>query len=501
MFVCVCLVSHNRIPSTTKTTKTTTMITMAEHRQATTMRDTVERYRAPQQCQPKMRALAGLVVASVLVVLIQSTNLVGKTRMNGTWTGSSRSLQVSSATDMSDYQSTFARMMGNRMASSTLPSPTSSSTSSSTASLPTLQTTPIEKPTGLFRLPETARHWCSVPNTPPLDFTDCDRDGTINAIPMFGGLTNSLKFALLGTLYSMERGECFFLDETNSDLHNRRDKTEQFDSFLQHFFEPMGLSANSAIVEKARVENRIKYLDAVKDLFSNPMVKRMEKEVTTIPRLGIHKLDGHTTKRNALKRLWRPRPAIRNHTCTMLDSTYGLHGDYMAFSIRRGDKEAIENKEYADLNKYIDGAERILQQNIFADGTPKVFVATDDCSVLPVFRNKRPSWTFLSECDGQAQQKEPKGQDNAGQHANGFVLDDVQTWSKHDTEEHFRKFFVELYALVFAKVYVGVSTTNGKSTLCYCVCERVMAATVRNTIHACCTQCLWLVGPFSSHTA
>jgi hypothetical protein len=79
---------------------------------------------------------------------------------------------------------------------------------------------------------------------------------------------------------------------------------------------------------------------------------------------------------------------------------------------------------------------------------PKIFVATDDCSVMKELRELRPDWTFVSECD------------RSDEHAAGFVLADMRKWTLEQTDEHFHKFFVELLGLAGAKFYIGVAYTN-----------------------------------------
>jgi hypothetical protein len=67
------------------------------------------------------------------------------------------------------------------------------------------------------------------------------------------------------------------------------------------------------------------------------------------------------------------------------------------------------------------------------------------------FRSLRPTWRFVSECDKQAQ--------SAAGHA-GFALADMKAWSQSDTDAHYAKFFVELYAMATAKYFIGVWYTN-----------------------------------------
>jgi len=171
----------------------------------------------------------------------------------------------------------------------------------------------------------------------------------------------------------------------------------------------------------------------------------------TIPKLGYTDLDGHQIKRDMLRRMWRLIPKVRKDTCNSLDQ-YNLGDEYMSFSVRRGDK-TLEKFAYTELSEYITEAENNLyrypnyMKNLVV---PKIFVATDDCTVLPEFRKMRPDWTFLSECD-----KEKKSDVDTG-----FALSDVHNWGRDEQAAHFGKFFVEIYALTGAKVFIGVAYTN-----------------------------------------
>merc|ERR1711862_1020757 len=100
----------------------------------------------------------------------------------------------------------------------------------------------------------------------------------------------------------------------------------------------------------------------------------------TIPKLGYTEMDGHDIKRDMLRRMWRPLPEVRKATCSSLDG-YNLGDEYMAFSVRRGDKTE-EKFAYTELSEYITEAENNLYRypsymnNLVV---PKIFVATDDC--------------------------------------------------------------------------------------------------------------------------
>jgi hypothetical protein len=88
-----------------------------------------------------------------------------------------------------------------------------------------------------YNLPASASEWCSPPLLPPLPYEDCQKKGTINSVPLYGGLTNSLKIVLLGAILSFEEGKCFFVDESNSELLNRGDAAQKLDSFFNRYFE------------------------------------------------------------------------------------------------------------------------------------------------------------------------------------------------------------------------------------------------------------------------
>ena len=309
-----------------------------------------------------------------------------------------------------------------------------------------------------FNLTDWAHLWCMAPYEPPLDFEQCDSEnGVVHEIPLHGGLTNALKFVLLGAIYSLEENRCFFVNETNAHLHKRVDKSQEFDSFLNRYFEPIGLPASSPIVKKAQEESRIKTLHVLDDLYRDKHRRRIYKDKTSLPQFQYNDFDGHLIKKLILRKLWRPLESVRTRTCATLDKVHRLNDDYIGFSVRRGDKWEKEHVANANLDLYLVEADQIIQQHFAAaaggDAPPKIFVATDDCSVLDEFRSNRPSWTFVSECDRQERIRDAE---------RGFALDDVPSWTKEQTDAHFNKFFVELYALAIAKFYIGVSTTNGE---------------------------------------
>jgi hypothetical protein len=280
------------------------------------------------------------------------------------------------------------------------------------ASIATAATTQAFK----YNLPGTAAEWCTPPILPPLPYDECIDKSTINSVPLYGGLTNSLKMVLLGTILSFEEGRCFFVDESESELIQRSNPNESLDSFINRYFEPIGLPANSPIVTKAKENNAISVRDW-KVVWSETRNRRMYGQTYNIDSLHYPTIEGHHLKRVMLRRMWRPLPNIRHETCTGLANH--VQGDeFMTFSVRRGDKASEEHFSYATAQQYIDMAEQAIPGH-FGGKVPTIFVATDDCTVMKEFREMRPNWKFVSECDKAR---------TVG-HA-GFALTDMKQWSK-----------------------------------------------------------------------
>mmetsp|Transcript_33779 Transcript_33779/g.48020 ORF Transcript_33779/g.48020 Transcript_33779/m.48020 type:complete len:378 (+) Transcript_33779:75-1208(+) len=296
-----------------------------------------------------------------------------------------------------------------------------------------------------WKLPEWgSQAWCNPPILQPLHFELCDQTKPVNIIPFIGGLTNALKIIIIGAIKSLEENRCFTIDETTGHLYRRKRKEDQFGSFIQRYFEPIGLPYDHAIVKKAFRNNNTYRFDIIKDLLTDSYARRIHDINYTIPAIYTTPLDGHVMKKVAIQRLWRPLPKWRVEVCEALEKQ-GLSDDFIAFSVRRGDKR-IEHFHYQSLDTYIKQAEKDIDK-IFGGVPPKIFVATDDCSVLADFRSIRPTWTFVSEC-------------YPNEHQHGFKLEDTQMWTQEHTDKHFSKFFKELYALAMSRVFIGVGYSN-----------------------------------------
>jgi hypothetical protein len=294
-----------------------------------------------------------------------------------------------------------------------------------------------EPTTKFFNLPSSANEWCLPPQLPPINYGECDQNGLYNSVPLLGGLTNGLKMLLLSVIKAVEdHNSCFFIDETHSIF------PKQFGPFLENYFEPIGLPAVSDAVQLAENQKRIVPLPW-QDVWVDMDKRRVQDTIHTLDALGYENAEGHDLKRNMLRRVWRPRPAVRDVTCAQLESY--VHGDdYIALSIRQGDK-STEGFAFATVQQYLDQIDEIVPVH-FGGNVPLIFVATDDCAPLKDLRLMRPKWRFVSECDRLEQ--------------HGFTLNDHSKWSKAELDNHYAKFFVELFAMAGAKVWIGVAYTN-----------------------------------------
>ena len=295
-----------------------------------------------------------------------------------------------------------------------------------------------------YKLPASAQEWCTPPILPPINYENCSVRTMVNSVPLYGGLTNSLKIVLLGAILSFEENRCFYVDESLSELLRRTDHTQSLDSFLNRYLEPIGLQPSSPIFKSMTPETtQERNWKEVWDWRHN---RRVENQRDAIPGLGYPEIEGHTLKRIIMRRLFVLQPHIRDLTCRGLEG-HGLHEEFITFSVRQGDKMKEEHFSYATMPQYIAAAEEAIPK-YFGGKVPSIFVATDDCLVMKEFRSLRPTWRWVSECD------------NIQNREHGFALVDMKDWTKKQTDDHFHKFFIELYAMATSKYFVGVIYTN-----------------------------------------
>jgi len=320
-----------------------------------------------------------------------------------------------------------------------------------------------------FKLPSSAVDWCAEPKLPPFDYYQCEDKSTINRIPLYGGLTNSLKLLLLGAILSFEEDRCFVVDESTSALAKRDNPEHRFNSsFYERYFSPVGLL--DASQTNSKPSSAVLRTRDWKETWGNwTHNRRIKSKLNTIDSLGVKGVDGHLLKRYILRRLWRPLPWIRENVCTELEdqlsrNTASRSGssrdDFIAFSVRRGDK-VQENFTFATLDQYIVAAEKAAvkhfhggrdEKDIYNNPKkmPTIFVATDDCTVMRDFRSRRPNWNFVTACDDTTNH----------QSKDGFRANDMTRWDPEATDAHFQKFMLELFAMASAKYFIGVLYTN-----------------------------------------
>lgn len=277
--------------------------------------------------------------------------------------------------------------------------------------------------------------WCRPPELPPINYENCNKEDVFNKIPIFGGLTNALKFLLLSAIRSIEDGEkCFFIDERQSHFPKH---------FFESLFEPIGLNEKSDMVRRATTHPRHPHTLHWYAVWNNLEKRRVENSVNNIDALNYENVEGHDLKRNMLKRIWRPLPEIRHKSCKKLEE-YVQDEDYIAISMREGDKET-EGFIFATAQQYIDKITEVASEH-FGGQVPLIFAATDTCDPVKRLRKLKPEWSIVSECDRVDQQ--------------GFLLRDHFKWTSGELRQHYEKFFIELFAMAGAKVWIGVSYTN-----------------------------------------
>jgi len=267
-----------------------------------------------------------------------------------------------------------------------------------------------------YELPPLAMKWCKPSEQNPLNYRSCDKNGKFNKIPFMAGLTNGLKMLLLMVMESYERGECFFVSEENNHLLKREDKSQELSTFIGRYFEPIGLSKHDSWVQLAIQENRVQDMDW-QQVWMKVEDRRLHGELNTIKRLDYYDIESTLLKRVMLERMWHLQPHVRDGACESLES-HGLKDEYMAFSVRRGDKDT-EGFTFTKPEKYIEAAEQVIIDH-FEGKTPKIFVAADDCESVKEFRALRPDWSFESECD-------------RSEGHNGFVLAEMKHWTLEQT--------------------------------------------------------------------
>ena len=314
-----------------------------------------------------------------------------------------------------------------------------------------------------------ASQWCRDPETdplpaPPIDYNNCESSQLIH-MDINGGMTSQLNKILKVAIWAAMDNSCFYINEEMYGSHFAHSKLgyREFDNgkeeywwILDRYFDQMG-------IRKPRWEYMMdttkgKQFDMIDpgpgeiaqhdfggkgSLTSNDPKQRFR--LRSIPSLGYIDVDNISLKKHFLRRMFRIKQPVRDMACEHLTSQGLANDDYMALSIRRGDK-VTETAVLETVDPYIKEAEKAIEL-YFGGAVPTMFVATDDCAVMQEFRDQRPDWTFVSECDNATEE-------------NGFVYKEMKHWTEEQTDAHFHKFIAEMIGMASAKHWIGVPTTN-----------------------------------------
>ena len=267
--------------------------------------------------------------------------------------------------------------------------------------------------------------------------------------------TNALIQNNTGVMWAYEEDVCFFVEEAGpnpAQMAMRDPPLETIDPFMERYFEPLSLPRDHPKVRWAM--NQHKFIDP--DYYQiqfhefgtlpalRPLADPTRHRKRDIQPLHAYEKDNIWIKKWMLRRLFRLKREVQERACSTL-SEMGLNEEYIALSVRRGDKE-LEYAIEESLQPYLDRAQRAIDDH-FEGKVPPIFVASDDCSVMAEIRQLRPNWKFIGACDDATEE-------------NGFILTSAKRWTIEQTDKHYTKFITEMIAMASAKHFIGVSTTN-----------------------------------------
>ena len=238
-----------------------------------------------------------------------------------------------------------------------------------------------------YHLPSrTASDFCSNKLLfPPVMFPDCDHTQKYYLIRPIGGYTAALKVVIMSALVALEEGRCFIvIPEHQTDTIN----------VATRYTEPIGIPMFDSSKQRERDIYDGNYEILLwNDIWADVNNRRPAGTNHSIPIMGYNNIDGHHLKWLALMRLWRPLPKVRHQACHRLE-TYGLKQEYIAFSVRRGDKKSVENFDFASPMQYIQEAELVIP-GMFHGVPPKIFVATGVCVRVCIRPSSKTTICFL----------------------------------------------------------------------------------------------------------
>ncbi|KAL7529880.1 hypothetical protein ACHAXR_003205, partial [Thalassiosira sp. AJA248-18] len=215
--------------------------------------------------------------------------------------------------------------------------------------------------------------WCRPPEedahpSPPIDYNQCEDDGQLIDMDINGGMTSQLNKILKVAIWAARDKSCFFVNEEKGEKHFSHSKLgyrmdgngEDYyiPNFFDRYFEHMGL-------EKSEFLARGKG-----SLTTNDLSRRFR--LRSLPQLGYVDVNNIALKNFFLRRLFRIKPHVREHACNKLASQ-GLDNEYIALSIRRGDKET-ETEILDTVAPYVREAEAAIKSH-FGGEVPTFFVA------------------------------------------------------------------------------------------------------------------------------
>lgn len=259
----------------------------------------------------------------------------------------------------------------------------------------------------------------------------------------------------IGAMWAYEENVCYFVDERGpnpAQMAMRDEPMGMLDPFLDRYFEPLSLSRDHPKVKWAMRWHKFvepDYYQIQNHEYGmkgglRPLHDSSRHRKRDLQSLFAYEKDNIWLKKWMVRRLFRIKNPLRQTACIKLNMM-GLNEEYMALSVRRGDKH-LEHEIESSLQPYIDRAERAIDKH-FGGNVPTIFVASDDCSVMSEIRQLRPTWKFVGACDDASEE-------------NGFILTDAKQWTEEQTDKHYTKFVTEMIAMASAKHFIGVSTTN-----------------------------------------
>ena len=299
----------------------------------------------------------------------------------------------------------------------------------------------------------------------PLDTFRCKNRTSLGCITLTGGSGFASAFfqVLQGVAAALALDMCFFLDESFTQLRHPSKK-----SFWNEYFEPFGLPVPKPDALKKMRGDQPGLHQSKWSHGRSPIVQlsfgwwpggqgQMQELVTPLNPGGYfhsvalqetslkESLHGQRLEadRELVRKVIRYRPSVGQAICSRF-SHLGLRPDYIAITIRRGDK-TLEvkhgNAVFAPISWYV----QVIEHLSGAQDAPQVFVTTDDGSTVQELREFRPNWEILSVAPGNE---------------TGFFLNDFGKQSQSHMHDHMMKFFLEVHAIANARYFIGTKTTN-----------------------------------------